>query len=208
MTIHQKPSRLGCEYHPELGYVCPSHQLRQNVRVGLTAALFGIIAGVATTIVLLPRRSVDVAWSEPVAAVESSGPVNDATPLRSSSPPTAPSGAPAAIAARVATEGVAKQRPAAPASPPVGPANLAPPAVETPAQAAPVTSDQGTAGASGQVRTVARKRTKTANSAVRRRGQETPYAFGYNPFGFQTGGRFADDARSARRQDWGGGWRW
>ena len=206
MTIHQKFSPPGYEFHPELGYLCPSRQLRQNVRVGLAAAIFGIVAGVAATAALLPRRSVDLARSEHVLTVESHGPVNEATPLTSSSPSIAPAGAPSAPAARVFTRRVGKQ-PAAPIGPAVGPADVAPP--ETPAQAAPVTIDRGPTGASEKVRTVARKRTKTANSSVRRRGQETSpsYGFGNSPFGFQTG-RFVNDTRSGRRQDWGDGWRW
>jgi hypothetical protein len=210
MTLHQKFSRPGYEFHPELGYLCPSGQLRQNVRVGLAAALFGIVAGVAATAALLPRRSVERAWSEPVLAAEPAGPARDSTPLTVSSSSIART--PSATAARVSTDGVVKQPlPAAPISPAVGPANVAFPTVETPARAAPVTIDRGTAApsASEQVRTVARKRTKTANSSVRRRGHEalTPDAFATSPFGFQTG-RFADDTRSGRRRDWGDGWRW
>ena len=35
----QLPTHL---FHPELGYLWPSRQLRQNVRVGLAAAAFGL----------------------------------------------------------------------------------------------------------------------------------------------------------------------
>src|SRR5262249_9055331 len=132
--MHQK-FRPAYEFHPELGYLCPSRQLRQNVRVGLAAALFGIVAGVAATATLLPRRSVDLAWSDPIPAVESPGPVKDATPLTSSGPLTDSPGAPSATAARVYRRGIAKQSPpAAPISPAIGAANVPPPAVETPAQ--------------------------------------------------------------------------
>src|SRR5882724_187452 len=68
MTLHQKFGRPGYEFHPELGYLCPSRQLRQNVRVGLAAALFGIITGLGAALVLLPRHSDNIAWTEPALA--------------------------------------------------------------------------------------------------------------------------------------------
>src|SRR5262245_11730511 len=171
MTVHQRFNQPAYEFHPELGYLCPSRQLRQNVRVGLAAAAFGIVAGVAGAVALLPRHSADLARSEAVLAAEPAGQVSDPTPLTSSNPSIAPSAAPSSTTARVSSGGVVKRRVwAARTSPAVGTA----PAVESPAAPAIIT-DRGTAAVSGpeHVRTVTRKRVRTANSSARRRGQET-----------------------------------
>jgi hypothetical protein len=197
MTVHQRFGPPAYEFHPELGYLCPSRQLRQNVRVGLAAAAFGLVAGVAGAIMLLPRH--DRAQSEPVLAVAPSGPVKESTMLPASSPsiasPTAPQEAPAS-AAGISVDSVAKQQP-----PPTVPTVPTSPAVEAPS-AAPAATDAPAAP------TVVRKRTRMAHSTVRRRAREPAPPNGFaTPFGFQTG-RFAGETSSARRQDWSGGWRW
>jgi len=206
MTVHQKFGPPAYEFHPELGYLCPSRQLRQNVRVGLAAAAFGLVAGVAGAIMLLPRH--DLARSEPMLAVAPVGQVpvgqvpvgqvKESTPLPASSPsiasPIGSRGAPAG-AAGISVDSVAKQQP--PATVPTVPTS---PAVEAP-NAAPAAIDAPAAP------TVARKKTRMAHSTVRRRVREPApsNSFATSPFGFQTG-RFAGE--TARRQDWNGGWRW
>ena len=199
MSLHQKLSLPGYEFHPELGYLCPSRQLRQNVRVGLTAAAFGIIAGVAGAVALLPRH--DVTRVEPVLEVAPAGPVGDSPPPPASSLSIAPLGATSGKAERASTASVIKQPAPAP-SPAVEAVNETAPGVESPARAASAfNADRGTA--------TARKKTRNANSSVRRRSREPhpPATFATGPFGFQTD-RFANDARSARRRDWGDNWRW
>jgi hypothetical protein len=208
MSLHQKFSLPAYEFHPELGYLCPSRQLRQNVRVGLTAAAFGIITGVAGAVALFPRH--DLARTEPVLAVAPVGPVGDSTPLTASSPSIAPVGATSGTAERVSTGGVVKQSAAAPMGPALGAANETSPGVEPPAQPAPVfNADRGTAGVGGseQVRAAASKKKRNANSSARRRWREPhpPAAFATSPFGFQTD-RSANDARTGRRRDWGDNW--
>jgi hypothetical protein len=198
MTVHQRFGPPAYEFHPELGYLCPSRQLRQNVRVGLAAAAFGLVAGVAGAIMLLPRH--DLAQSEPMVAVAPVGQVKESTPLPASSPsiasPIGSRGTPAS-AGGISVDGVAKQQPpptapTVPTSPGVEAPNAAPAAVEAPAAPA-----------------VARKSTRIAHSVARRRAREPapPNTFATSPFGFQTG-RFAGEANSNRRQDWNGGWRW
>src|SRR5215475_3980287 len=93
------------ELHPELGYLWPSRQLRQNVRVGLAAAAFGIITGLAAAIVLLPRHGADPARSQYLLAGAQSGPAGDAAALLAPSPSVAPAG----TAARVPTGAAHKQ---------------------------------------------------------------------------------------------------
>jgi hypothetical protein len=202
MSLHQRLSLPAYEFHPELGYLCPSRQLRQNVRVGLTAAAFGIFAGVAGAVALLPRHGGDLTRVEPMLEVAPAGPVADAPPPTASSPSIAPLGVTSGRAERASTGGVVKQSAAVPIGPTVGAANEPAPGIEPPARAAPVfNADRGTAAA--------RKKTRNANSSVRRRWREPhpPAAVATGPFGFQTD-RFADDARSARRRDWGDQWRW
>ncbi len=198
------------EFHPELGYLCPSRQLRQNVRVGLTAAAFGLITGVVGAMALLPRHSHDVAWTEPALAAAPADSVNRSTPTVGSGP-TALIATPD-TATRVPAEGVVKLLPTAGS---VGPgsagANAAPPPGERPAQVAPLATSDRTAAARGseQGRAVSSKKVKTASSSARRRTREPapPESFAYRPLGFQLG-PFANDTRSGRRRDWGNGWSW
>jgi hypothetical protein len=209
MTVHQRFGPPGYEFHPELGYLCPSQQLRQNVRVGLAAAAFGLIAGAAATVVLLPRHSGDLTRAEPALASAAADPVRDSTPVTTLSSSIASPRVPSGSAER----GAVKQPPPAAAArlgtdPNFSP-NAASPAVEAPA-APVVTTDRGTAvGASEPVRAGASKRTRTAHSVARRRYREPAPtdAFATSPFGLQTS-RFADETRSTRRRDWGGYWRW
>jgi hypothetical protein len=187
------PQQPTYEFHPELGYLCPSVQLRQNVRVGLAAAAFGLIAGVGGAMALFPKHSDDVARTEPVLAAAPSDSVSHST-----------------TATRDSADGVVKPLSAA-ATIGLEAANEAPPPVETPAQAAPVVTTDRTAAAKGgeQARAVSSKRVKTTSSSARRRGREpAPLdSFATRPLGFQLS-PFAYDTRSARRRDWGGGWSW
>src|SRR5262245_53350616 len=95
------------EFHPELGYLCPSSQLRQNVRVGIAAAAFGVITGLAGAIALLPRHGADPARSEYLLAGAPSGPAGNLAPMTAPSPSFAL--APAGTAARVSADGPNKQ---------------------------------------------------------------------------------------------------
>ena len=201
------------EFHPELGYLCPSRQLRQNVRVGLAAAAFGIITGLAAAAVLLPRHGPDPARSEPLLAGAPSGAAGDLAPLPAPSPSVALAGAPAGAAARVSTGASHKQlAPAAPVTPAAGAGDELSAAVQAPDRATPVpTTDRGAAAVSGHehVRAEAIKRTKRTKASARPRARE-PYpteALAASPFSFETR-RFSDDTRSARRRDWGTGWSW
>jgi len=210
MTLHQRFNQPAYEFHPELGYLCPSRQLRQNVRVGLAAAAFGLITGAAATMALLPRHAGDLTRTEPALAMEAVDPVRDSPPTTSSSSTV---GAPSGTAVWASTGGGVKQQPSAePSSPGAISAGGAakPERAETPAAPA-VTTDRGTATASASepVRAVPSKRTRTAHSTARRRGREPAPAdaFASSPFGLQTG-RFADETRSGRRRDWDGFWRW
>ena len=205
----QLPTHL---FHPELGYLCPSRQLRQNVRVGLAAAAFGLITGLSAALVLLPRHSDNIAWTEPALA---------AAPAESASRSVSGSG-PSSLAAtsdtakRVPADGIVKQLPErATISPGIGAANEARPNVEIPARAAPlVTSDRAVAvRGTEQGRPVSRKRVKTASSYARQRAREAapPDSFANRPanrpVGFQLS-PFAYDTRSGQRRDWGAGWSW
>jgi hypothetical protein len=202
MTVHQRFNPSAYEFHPELGYLCPSRQLRQNVRVGLAAAAFGLVAGTAVAIVMLPRH--DLTQSEPVLVVSPSSPLADSASATASRPSvTASSPSIASPPAEwVSTDSIVKQLPAAPA-------NAAP--VEAPARAVPaVTAERSVAAVdrSEPVRAAASKRTRTAHSIARRRAREPApsAAFAASPFSFQTS-RFADETRSQqRRRDWSGGW--
>jgi len=53
--------------HPEFGYLCPSRQVRQTVRVALAAAAFGITVGAAGAFVLTPRHDPDLARPQTAA---------------------------------------------------------------------------------------------------------------------------------------------
>jgi hypothetical protein len=99
------------EFHPEFGYLCPSRQLRQNVRVGLAAAGFGILLGLVGAMMLLPRHGSNPARTESTLAVAPPDPATEAPP-----PPPAFTDAPA---------------PPPAAAPPVLPATPAEPAVST-----------------------------------------------------------------------------
>jgi len=215
MTVHQKFGPPAYEFHPELGYLCPSRQLRQNVRVGLAAAAFGLIAGAAATATLLPRHGNDLTPTEPALAA-AAGWAGDPTPLALPSTSVISPRAPSGSAERGSTGAAVKPpAPAAPTSPAAETANAPPAVVVTPA--APVaTTDRGTAavGASEPARAVPSKRTKTAHSVARRRWREPAPtdAFATSPFGLQTS-RFADETRSGRSGrrsgwGWGGDWRW
>jgi hypothetical protein len=199
------------EFHPELGYLCPSRQLRQNVRVGLAAAAFGIVTGLAAAMALLPRHGADPARSEPLLAVAPSGPAGDLAPLPASSPSVALAGTTAGTAARVSTGTSHEQlAPAVPVAPAAGPGDKLSAAVQAPAQATPVTTtDRGTAAVTGHVRSEANKRARRTKATARPRVRE-PYpfdAYAASPFRFETR-RFSDDTRSARRRDWGSSWSW
>jgi hypothetical protein len=210
MTVHQRFGPPAYEFHPELGYLCPSRQLRQNVRVGLAAAAFGLVAGAAATAALLPRHG-DLTRSEPALVMPAADPVRDPAPPTASSVSTVSRGAPSSTAERASPGVVKQQPPATPASPAVGVASAARPAAETPA-APVIATDRATAGSGSEpARAATSKRTRTAHSTARRRAREPapPDAFAASPFSFQTG-RFADETRDGRRRDWGGwgGWRW
>jgi hypothetical protein len=201
------------EFHPELGYLCPSRQLRQNVRVGLAAAAFGIITGLAAAAVLLPRHGPDPARSEYLLAGAPSGPAGDLAPLPAPSPSVALAAAPAGAVARVSTGASQKQLAAAtPVTPAAGAGDELSAAVQAPARATPVTTnDRGMAAVSGHehVRAEAIKRTKRTKANARPRARE-PYptdAFAASPFSYETR-RFSDGTRSARRRDWGSSWSW
>src|SRR5947209_5243352 len=55
--------------HPEFGYLCPSRQSRQTVRVALAAAAFGITVGAAGAFVLTPRHDPDLAPAQTAATL-------------------------------------------------------------------------------------------------------------------------------------------
>jgi hypothetical protein len=202
------------EFHPELGYLCPSRRVRQNVRVGLAAAAFGVITGMAAAMALFPRHGADPARSEYLLAVAPSGPASDLAPLPAPNPSVALAGAPAGTAARISTGASPKQlAPAAPVTPAARAGDELSAAVQAPpARATPVaTIERGTAAVSGHehVRAEAIKRTKRTKANTRPRARE-PYptdAFAASPFSFETR-RFSDGTRSARRRDWGSTWSW
>jgi len=199
MLFHQKSNPPAYEFHPELGYVCPS----------LAAAAFGIIAGVAGAMTLFPTPSSDLGRSEyalamiPPRPMIPPSPVTDYAPLTVLIAPRAPAGATERISRG---GGIVKELPpAAPTRQTVEVVQEAPPPVETPAQAVPaVTSDRGMVQASvpKQSRPVSRKRTKTVHSSVRRHAREPDprAAFATSPYG--------DGTRNVRRREWGGGWSW
>ena len=207
MLFHQKSNPPAYEFHRELGYLSASR--KQNVRIALAAAAFGIIAGLAVAMTLFPRPSSDLAWTESALATMPPGPVIPPSPVRDSAPPPRPLMAPRAPAGateRISKGGdIVKKLPAAPTRQTVEAAQEAPPPVQTPAQAVPaVTSDRGMVQASvpKQSRPVSRKRTRTVNSSVRRHAREPDprAAFATSPYG--------DGTRNVRRREWGGGWSW
>jgi hypothetical protein len=209
MSSHQKSNPPVYEFHPELGYLFPSRELWQDVRVELAAAAFGIIAGVAGAMTLFPRPSSDLGRSEyalvmmPPGPVIPPGPVTDSTPLTVLIAPWAPASAKERISRG---NGIVEELPAAaPTRQTVEAAQEAPPTVETPAQSVPaVTSDRGMVQASvpKQSRPASRKRTRTVNSSGRRHTREPDprAAFATSPYG--------DGKRNVRRREWGGNWSW
>jgi len=188
----QKSNPPAYEFHEELGYV----------RMGLAAAAFGIIAGVAGAMTLFP--SSDLARSESALAMIPPGPVIPPSPVRDFAQPPRPliaPRAPAGATERTSRDGdiVKELPPAAPTRQTVEAAQEAPPPVQTPAQAVPaVTSDRGMvqAGVPEQSRPVSRKRARTVNSSVRRHAREPDprAAFATSPYG--------DGTRNVRRREW------
>jgi hypothetical protein len=178
------------EFHPEFGYLWPSHQLRQNVRVGLAAAAFGLITGLAAAIALLPRHSASAALTTPMLAEAPAGPASDLALLPASSPSIAP------------------DKQVAPATPTIRPAGVAnePSAAVQATPAAP--SVRGTTTVE-HVRTVTSKKMRRAKANARPHVRE-PYptdAFAASRFSFETR-RFSEDARSASRRERSSGWFW
>ena len=198
------------EFHPELGYLCPSRQLRQNVRVGLAAAAFGLVAGLGTALALLPRHNDNVAWTEPALAAATSDSASHSTPLTGTGPSSL--AATSDTAKRAATDVAIKPLPErATKSPGIGAASEATPPVEIPTQAAPPPGSDRTTAARGAEpgRAVSSKRVKTASSSARRRAREhaPPDRFANRPVGFQLS-PFAYDASSGRRRGWSDDWSW
>jgi hypothetical protein len=64
MSYH-KYNPVPHEFHPEFGYLGPSRKLQHMVRVALAAAVFGVIMGAVSVLVLLPRHDRGPAPSEP-----------------------------------------------------------------------------------------------------------------------------------------------
>jgi len=192
------------EFHPELGYLCPSRQLRQNVRVGLAAAAFGLITGVGGAMALLPRHSDNVVWTEPALAAAPAGSVNRLTP-NTGYGPSAPVATPD-TAKRVTADGVAKPLPT-PETAGLGISSNA----ASPPEVTPLVTPDPTAAEKGteQRRAISSKRVKTASSSAHRRVREPgPLdSFSNRPRGFQLG-PFAHDTRFGRRRDEGNGWSW
>jgi hypothetical protein len=209
MSFDRKSQPSAHEFHPGLGYLCPSRQLWQDVRVVLAAAAFGIITGLAGAMTLFPSPSSDLARSESALVMMPPGPVIPPSTVRDSAPltvliaPRAPAGATEQISRG---DGIVKELPpSAPTRQTVEVAQETPPSVEMPAQAIPaVTSDRGLVQASvpKQSRPASRKRTRTVNSSVRRhaRGPDPRAAFATSPYG--------DGRRNVRRREWGSGWSW
>jgi hypothetical protein len=209
MSSQQKFSFAAAEFHPELGYLCPSSQLRQNVRVGLSAAAFGIITGVAGTLALFPRHGSDLTRTERVLEVSPAGSVSHSTLLTSSGSTVAPLAVTSGTAERISIDGVAMKQlpPAEPIGPAVGTANKAALVLEPPAQAAPVTITRDTMAVRRgpeHVRTASNKRTRIVKRA---REPSSSDAFATSHFGFQVS-PFADGTRSGRRREPGDRWRW
>jgi len=192
MSVRQNHSLPTYEFHPEFGYLWPSHQLRQNVRVGLAAAAFGLITGLAGAMALFPRHSASAALTAPALAAAPGGAANDLALLPASNPSIAPDKqlAPATPTARVA-----------------GPANEPSAAVQAPAT--PAVSAVRAMTTVEQARTEASKKTRKAKAHARPRGRE-PYpteAFAASPFSFETR-RFSEEPRSTWRRDRGSSWPW
>jgi hypothetical protein len=198
MSPHQSYNPPTHEFHPELGYLCPSRQIRQNVRVGLAAAGFGLVAGLAAAVALFPRHDASPpALTTPALAVAPFGTANDlagpADQVSTAAPEKQPASTePITHAAATAIEASAP--------------------VQVPIQAAPpVSADRAPAAGSRpeHSRTAVSKRTRRAKATARPRGRETypTEAYAASPFSFETR-RFSNDTRSTRRRDRGVGWFW
>jgi hypothetical protein len=140
MSSHHKFNQPAYEVHPEFGYLCSSDQLRQNVRVGLAAAAFGIIVGLVSAMVLFPRHGSDPARIESTLALAPRNPVTEApsprpatdapaipSPIASAAPPATAPSVPATTTAEraVPTDGVSgPPPPAAPIEPGSGAAKV------------------------------------------------------------------------------------
>ena len=97
MSKHENDRLLTYAFHPEFGFLCPSHELRKNVRVGIAAAAFGLITGVAGAMALLPKHGPDPIRTRPVLAVAPSDASSDLGSLS-----IGPTGAPPGAAAQLA----------------------------------------------------------------------------------------------------------
>jgi len=195
--MFQKSNPPAYEFDPELGYV----------RMGLAAAAFGIIAGVAGAMTLFP--SSDLARTESALAMIPPGPVIAPSLVRDSALPPRPLIAPRAPPGATGGSIVKELPPAAPTRQTAQAVQEAPPPVHTPTQA--VTSDRGMvqAGVPVQSRPVSRKRTRTVNASVHRHAREPNprAAFATSPFGTQVSPS-GDGTRNVRRREWGGAWSW
>jgi hypothetical protein len=198
MSPHQSYNPPTREFHPELGYLCPSRQIRQNVRVGLAAAAFGLVAGLAAAVVLFPRHDASPpSLTTPALAVAPSDTANDL----------------AGPADQVSTDAPEKQLSStAPITRAPAPTTEPSAAVQVPVQAAPpVSADRAPAAGSRpeHSRTAVSKRTRKAKATARLRGRETypTEAYAATPFSFETR-RFSNDTRSTRRRDRNIGWFW
>jgi hypothetical protein len=162
------------------------------VRVGLAAAAFGLIMGLAGAIALLPRHSASAALTTPSLAVGPADPASDLALL--------PAPAPSIVTDKQVAPATSITRAA-------GAANEPSAAVQTPAPPAPPTIRSATTVE--HARTEVSKKPRRAKAHARPRGRE-PYpteAFAASPFSFETR-RFSDDARSTWRRDRGSSWSW
>jgi hypothetical protein len=207
MSKHENDRLPTYAFHPELGFLCPSLELRKNVRVGIAAAAFGLVTGVAGAMALLPKHVPDPIRTSPLLAVAPSDASSDLESLS-----IGLTGAPPGAAALVSTDGHARQLAPMGSTTPVAAANEALRATETPVRPTPVvTAERGVAAvtSSEHSRAVANKRTRTAKATTRRHVRE-PYPAevpATSPFNYETR-RFSDDTRSGRRRDKDGSWPW
>ena len=192
MSPYQSYRLPNYESHPEFGYLWPSHQVWQRVRVGLAAAAFGLVTGLAGAMALLPRHGASAALTTPVLAVAPASSTRDLALVPASSP--------------VAPD---KQfAPATPITPPAGTTNEPSAAIQSPAPpAVPTVSGMTTVE---HVRTeTTKKPRKKAKAIARPRGRESSptEALAASPFSFETR-RFSDGGRSTWRRDRGSNWFW
>jgi hypothetical protein len=192
MSPHQNLGLPNYEVHPEFGYLWPSHQLRQNVRVGLAAAAFGLITGLAGAMALFPRHSASAALTTPVLAAAPAGPTSELAPLPVSGP------------------SIVRDKQVAPATPltrSAGAGNDPSAAVQVPAApAVPAVRSMTTVE---HVRTETSKKARRAKANARPRAREPSptEALAASPFSFETR-RFSDGARPTWRRDRGSSWFW